>query len=197
MLHSLSLLLACCTPPAYCLFDVLLQLTACLLACLLYSSSLLLLWCTPPAYCLLAVLLKLTAILLFACFCRYYSLVTALNPPRLLVIQPRNGHAPQETCHVVTIQPVYWRQLHEHTANTPCDRYLLLCDVTVDTKNTASSIVACWTVFTELLPGNALIKSVTIYSVWYTLWRIYPLLGNESVNTFRRSVRMQQKDAHC
>jgi hypothetical protein len=33
---------------------------------------------------------------------------------------------------------------------------------------TASSIVACWTVFTELLPGNALIKSVTIpISGWW------------------------------
>jgi hypothetical protein len=29
-------------------------------------------------------------------------------------------------------------------------------------ENTASSIVACWTVFTELLPGNALIKSVML-----------------------------------
>jgi hypothetical protein len=43
------------------------------------------------------------------------------------------------------------------------DRYLLLCDVTADTESTATSIVACWTVFLELLPGNALIKSVTIY----------------------------------
>jgi hypothetical protein len=43
------------------------------------------------------------------------------------------------------------------------DHYLLLCDVTVDTENTASSVVACRTVFTELLPGNALIKSVTLY----------------------------------
>jgi hypothetical protein len=43
------------------------------------------------------------------------------------------------------------------------DHYLLLCDVTADTENTASSIVACWTLFTELLPGNTLIKSVTIY----------------------------------
>jgi hypothetical protein len=33
-----------------------------------------------------------------------------------------------------------------------------------DVVNTASSVVACWTVFTELLPGNALIKSVTIYT---------------------------------
>jgi hypothetical protein len=30
-----------------------------------------------------------------------------------------------------------------------------------DVENTVSSIVACWTVFTELLLGNALIKSVT------------------------------------
>jgi hypothetical protein len=29
-------------------------------------------------------------------------------------------------------------------------------------ENTASSIVACWTVFTEPLPGNTLIKSVTL-----------------------------------
>jgi hypothetical protein len=35
-----------------------------------------------------------------------------------------------------------------------------LRDVTANTENTASSIVACWTVFTEPLPGNALIKSV-------------------------------------
>jgi hypothetical protein len=41
------------------------------------------------------------------------------------------------------------------------DRYLLLCDITADMENTVSSIV-CWTVFTELLPGNALIKSVTV-----------------------------------
>jgi hypothetical protein len=27
----------------------------------------------------------------------------------------------------------------------------------------ASCIVACWFVFTELLPGNALIKSVTVH----------------------------------
>jgi hypothetical protein len=31
-----------------------------------------------------------------------------------------------------------------------------------DIENTASSVVAGWIVFTELLPGNALIKSVTI-----------------------------------
>jgi hypothetical protein len=31
-----------------------------------------------------------------------------------------------------------------------------------DIENMSSSIVACWTMFTELLPGNALKKSVTI-----------------------------------
>jgi hypothetical protein len=33
-----------------------------------------------------------------------------------------------------------------------------------DVENTASSIVACWTLFTGLMSGNALIKSVTISS---------------------------------
>jgi hypothetical protein len=42
------------------------------------------------------------------------------------------------------------------------DHHQPLRDVTADTENTAFSIVACWTVFTELLPGNALIKCVTI-----------------------------------
>jgi hypothetical protein len=42
------------------------------------------------------------------------------------------------------------------------DHYLLLCGVTAGTENTTSFLIACWTVFTELLPGNALIKSVTI-----------------------------------
>jgi hypothetical protein len=31
-----------------------------------------------------------------------------------------------------------------------------------DIENTASCIFACWTMFTELLPGNVLIKSVKI-----------------------------------
>jgi hypothetical protein len=44
------------------------------------------------------------------------------------------------------------------------DCYLLLSDGTTDTKNTASSIVACRTVFTELLAGNALTKFVTLLS---------------------------------
>jgi hypothetical protein len=34
-----------------------------------------------------------------------------------------------------------------------------------DIENTASYIVECWTVFAELLPGNALIKSPTIFTV--------------------------------
>jgi hypothetical protein len=33
-----------------------------------------------------------------------------------------------------------------------------------DIETTASSIVACWTVFTVPLPGNTLIKSVTIFT---------------------------------
>jgi hypothetical protein len=62
------------------------------------------------------------------------------------------------------------------------DHYPLLCDVTVETQNTAFSIVACWTVFTELLPGNALKKSVTFALSNYLCINIssasiqYPLL---------------------
>jgi hypothetical protein len=43
------------------------------------------------------------------------------------------------------------------------DHHPPLRDVTADTESTAFSVVACWTVFTELLPGNALIKSVTLF----------------------------------
>jgi hypothetical protein len=45
------------------------------------------------------------------------------------------------------------------------DHHSPLRDVTADTENTASSVVACWTVFTELLPGNALFKTVTISTI--------------------------------
>jgi hypothetical protein len=37
----------------------------------------------------------------------------------------------------------------------------LLCADNIE--NTASSTVVCWTVFTELLPGNTLMKSTTIF----------------------------------
>jgi hypothetical protein len=36
------------------------------------------------------------------------------------------------------------------------------CSAWMNIENTASSTVAHWAVFTELLPGNALVKSVTI-----------------------------------
>jgi hypothetical protein len=47
------------------------------------------------------------------------------------------------------------------TGNT-CHVSITYCDVTADTENTASFNNACWTVFTELLPGNSLIKSVIL-----------------------------------
>jgi hypothetical protein len=45
----------------------------------------------------------------------------------------------------------------------PRDRHPPLRDVTADTENRVSSIVACWTVFTDLLPGNALIEYVILF----------------------------------
>jgi hypothetical protein len=47
-----------------------------------------------------------------------------------------------------------------HRKHMSRDHHPRLRDVTADTKNTVSSVVACWTVFTELLPSRALIKSV-------------------------------------
>jgi hypothetical protein len=49
-----------------------------------------------------------------------------------------------------------------HRKHMSRDSYLLLCDITADTVNTAFSIVACWAVFTELLPVIAFTKSVKI-----------------------------------
>jgi hypothetical protein len=57
-----------------------------------------------------------------------------------------------------------------HRKHMSRDHYLLLCDVTADMENTTSSVVACWTMFTELLPGNALIKSVTLLSEHTRKW---------------------------
>jgi hypothetical protein len=66
---------------------------------------------------------------------------------------------PNEFCHL------YSRGADtHHRKRMSRDHHPPLRDVTVDTENIASSIVACWTVFTELLPCNALIKSVTILS---------------------------------
>jgi hypothetical protein len=56
-----------------------------------------------------------------------------------------------------------------HRKHMSRDHHPPLRDVTADTENTASCPVACWTVFTELLPGNALIKSVTftLHNLWF------------------------------
>jgi hypothetical protein len=47
------------------------------------------------------------------------------------------------------------------------DNHPPLRDVNADMAKTVSSVVACWTVFTEMLPGNELIKSVTISNCYY------------------------------
>jgi hypothetical protein len=61
------------------------------------------------------------------------------------------------------------------------DHYLLLCDVTAYTESTASSIVACWTVFTELLRSNALTKSVTFLNEVFNT--SYSVASNDKVLT--------------
>jgi hypothetical protein len=58
------------------------------------------------------------------------------------------------------------------------DHHLPLFVVTADTESTASSIAACWALFTELLPGKALIKSVTVL---YSLRNICERHANKSL----------------
>jgi hypothetical protein len=65
--------------------------------------------------------------------------------------------APNKFCHL------YSRGTDtHHRKHMSRDHHPPLSAVTADTENTASSIVAYWTVFTELSPGNALIKYVRI-----------------------------------
>jgi hypothetical protein len=100
------------------------------------------------------VLLKLTTILLST---TAYLLTYSLTAHIFEIWSLRNthhGHDSQKT-HIT------WR-------------YLLLCDVTAHapvarTKNTASPIVACWTVFTELLSVNILSQSVTLFILFLYL----------------------------
>jgi hypothetical protein len=57
-----------------------------------------------------------------------------------------------------------------------------------DMENTASYIVACWTVFTELLPGNALIKFyysiILSYMPVSRKWLNYIKFSNQSLSAF-------------
>jgi hypothetical protein len=53
---------------------------------------------------------------------------------------------------------VFTKPLLRNGLHNPVLPQLLSAD---DMENTASSIVACWIVFTELLLGNELIKYVT------------------------------------
>jgi hypothetical protein len=71
---------------------------------------------------------------------------------------------PNEFCHLYSRGTVTHHRKHMKRDHPP------LRDVTANTENRSSSIFAGWTMFTELLPGNALIKSVTIYTsfiYWY------------------------------
>jgi hypothetical protein len=54
---------------------------------------------------------------------------------------------------------VFTKPLLRNGLQNPIVPLLLGAD---DIENTASTIVACWIVLTELLPCNVLIKSVTI-----------------------------------
>jgi hypothetical protein len=49
----------------------------------------------------------------------------------------------QKTHYLIAIQPVHWHSGRIYRKHVPRDHYLLLCDVTTDTKKTASPTVVC------------------------------------------------------
>jgi hypothetical protein len=128
LLYSLSLLLACCTPPVY--------HYALANNCLLTHSL------TPPASGCLQTTYAVSYKTSTWTYRKYitWSLFTVVWSHRL-------GRS------------VYTKLLLRKELHNPIVPPLLSAD---DIKKTASSIVACWSMFTELLPGNALIKSTTI-----------------------------------
>jgi hypothetical protein len=82
---------------------------------------------------MLAVLLQLTAIL--------RRLLLSLGIPLIYIDAARTRTT--ETLHVIAVQSVHCRCDWIYGKHMSRDRYLLLCDVTADTKNTASPIVSC------------------------------------------------------
>jgi hypothetical protein len=73
--------------------------------------------------------------------------------------------------HAQKTQPLFvaWHRPHrKHMSDCKFIGLLPALGVARMTENTASSIVACCTVFTGLLPGNALVKSITISCTYST-----------------------------
>jgi hypothetical protein len=124
-------------------------------------------------------LLQLNVILLFACFCRYLIILLTYIAEERTCITGNMAHDHYPVSPLVHAAQTY----SKHTSR---DCYLLLCGVTVDTENTASSTVACWTAFTELLPGNALIKSIAVCK----------LIKLNSVALVRKRIIMELKILH-
>jgi hypothetical protein len=62
-------------------------------------------------------------------------------------------------CDVTAYEEVFTEALLRNGLHNPVVPPLLGAD---DIENTTSSIVACFTVFTELFPGNSFIKSVKL-----------------------------------
>jgi hypothetical protein len=57
-----------------------------------------------------------------------------------------------------------------------------------DIENTASSTIAFWAVVTELLPGNALIKSVTVYKTFRQSFRDYQYARTHTSSKIKFSI---------
>jgi hypothetical protein len=91
-----------------------------------------------------------------------HGLKSIPNPILSYITSARTTHRKHSPSTVV------WRR--PHRKHLSCVRLRVHWSITItrrgadDIENAASSIVACWTTFTGLLLGNALIKSVTTFS---------------------------------
>jgi hypothetical protein len=98
------------------------------------------------------------------------SLRTCSIPARVLSTQP------SWTAFSVFLEPLIILRRGPHRKHLWDIRLRLYWSVTSighgadDIESPTSSIVACWTLFTEPLPGNVQIKSVTTYNI-YNIWK--------------------------
>jgi hypothetical protein len=100
------------------------------------------------------------------------ELILATSGPRYI----GSARTTQKTSHVIATQRVHWFASWTYRKHMPRVRLRVHWSITStgrgadDIENTASFIIACWTVFTEPLPGNALIKSATLRKILSVSW---------------------------
>jgi hypothetical protein len=63
-----------------------------------------------------------------------------------------------------------------------------------DIENMASCVAACWTVFTELLPGSTFIKSVTVFCQCVLSLFFQESAKKDARQTFEEEQRMDSRE---